>query len=282
MSNETRLDRWERRAEWPLVGASLVFLVAYAWPILSPELPADVDETLRLAAWAAWAVFLVDYVVRLALAPDRGRFVVHNIFDLLVVVLPLLRPLRLLRLLTLLHVLNRHAGTSLRGRVVIYVSGAAVMVMFLASLAILDAERGRTGANIPSFGDALWWSATTVTTVGYGDRFRVTAQGRAIAAALMLSGIALIGMVTVTLASWLVQRVQEVEEAAQAATTRDWEALTAELALLRRDFESWHARTPSAVPPGERVVGLIRCRHLRTFRRPAGFHPGAHGSSSQG
>ena len=227
MSNETRLDRWERRAEWPLVGASLVFLVAYAWPILSPELPADVDETLRLAAWAAWAVFLADYVVRLALAPDRGRFVVHNIFDLLVVVLPLLRPLRLLRLLTLLHVLNRHAGTSLRGRVVIYVSGAAVMVMFLASLAILDAERGRSGANIESFGDALWWSATTVTTVGYGDRFPVTAQGRAIAAALMLSGIALIGMVTATLASWLVQRVQEVEEAAQAATSRDFEALTA-------------------------------------------------------
>ena len=250
MSNETRLDRWERKAEWPLVGASLVFLVAYAWPILSPELPTDVDETLLLAAWAAWAVFLADYVVRLALAPARGRFVMHNIFDLLVVVLPLLRPLRLLRLLTLLHVLNRHAGTSLRGRVVIYVSGAAVMVMFLASLAILDAERGRTGANIESFGDALWWSATTVTTVGYGDRFPVTAQGRAIAAALMLSGIALIGMVTATLASWLVQRVQEVEEATQAATTRDFEALTQELARLRRDLESWQAGAKSAVPPG--------------------------------
>ena len=217
---------WKRRAEWPLVAASLVFLVAYALPILSPELPPDVDETLRLAAWAAWAIVLVDYVVRLALATDRGRFVLHKIFDLLVVVLPLLRPLRLLRLLTLLHVLNRHAGTSLRGRVVIYVSGAAAMVMFLASLAVLDAERGRAGANIDSFGDALWWSATTVTTVGYGDQFPITAQGRAIAAVLMLSGIALLGVVTATFASWLVQRVQEVEEAAQTATRRDFEAMS--------------------------------------------------------
>ena len=167
---------------------------------------------------------------------DRGRFVLHKIFDLLVVVLPLLRPLRLLRLLTLLHVLNRHAGTSLRGRVVIYVSGGAVMVMFLASLAVLDAERGQAGANIDSFGDALWWSATTVTTVGYGDQFPITAQGRAIAAVLMLSGIALLGVVTATFASWLVQRVQEVEEAAQTATRRDFEAMTLELAGLRRDL----------------------------------------------
>ena len=172
-----------------------------------------------------------------------------------VVVLPLLRPLRLLRLLTLLHVLNRHAGTSLRGRVVIYVSGAAVMVMSLASLAILDAERGRPGSNIESFGDALWWSATTGTTVGYGDRFPVTAQGRAIAAVLMLCGIALLGVVTATLASWLIQRVQEVEEASQAATRRDFEALTEELARLRRDLESWqlgasHSGAPiSGEPP---------------------------------
>jgi voltage-gated potassium channel len=249
VSNRARLERWERRVEWPLVGASLVFLVAYAWPILSPELPASVDGALGVAAWASWTVFLVDYLVRLALATDRGRFLVHNIFELLVVVLPLLRPLRLLRLLTLLHVLNRHAGRSLRGRVVIYASGAAGMVMFLASLAILDAERGRPGANIESIGDALWWSATTVTTVGYGDRFPVTAQGRAIAAVLMLSGIALLGVVTATLASWLVQRVQEVEEAAQAATRHDFEALTHELARLRTDLERWQSGASQPAGP---------------------------------
>jgi voltage-gated potassium channel len=193
-------------------------------------------------AWAAWALFVVDYLVRLALATERGKFFVRNIFDLLVVALPLLRPLRLLRLVTLLHVLNRHAGGSLRGRVVVYVAGAASLILFVASLAILDAERGREGANIGTFGDALWWALTTVTTVGYGDRFPVTGTGRAVAAGLMLSGIALIGVVTATFASWLIEKVQEVEDAAQTATRRDIEALAEEVAQLRRTLDATQVR----------------------------------------
>ena len=55
----------------------------------------------------------------------------------------------------------------------------------VGSLAILDAERGRKGANIDSFGDAAWWALTTVTTIGFGDRFPVTVTGRAVAAGLM-------------------------------------------------------------------------------------------------
>jgi voltage-gated potassium channel len=242
MSTESRLDRWERRAEWPLTVAALLFLIAYAWPILDPELPSSVRRTLGLVAWAAWALFVVDYLVRLALATERGKFFVRNVFDLLVVALPLLRPLRLLRLVTLLHVLNRHAGGSLRGRVVVYVAGAASLILFVASLAILDAERGREGANIGTFGDALWWALTTVTTVGYGDRFPVTGTGRAVAAGLMLSGIALIGVVTATFASWLIEKVQEVEDAAQTATRRDIEALTEEVAQLRRTLDATQVR----------------------------------------
>lgn len=137
---------------------------------LEPGLDGDKAEALRVVTGAAWALFVVDYVVRLALAPRRGRFFVHNLFDLLVVALPLLRPLRLLRLLTLLHVLNRHVAGSLRGRVVTYVVGATSLVLFVASLAILETERGKPSATIQSFGDALWWSASTVPTVGYGDR----------------------------------------------------------------------------------------------------------------
>lgn len=242
MSTESRLARWERRAEWPLTGAALLFLVAYAWPILNPTLPGDLRSALGMAAWAAWALFVVDYLVRLTLAPERGKFFARNIFDLLVVALPLLRPLRLLRLVTLLHVLNRHAGASLRGRVVVYVAGAASLILFVASLAILDAERGREGANITSFSDAVWWALTTVTTVGYGDRFPVTGTGRAVAAGLMLSGIALIGVVTATFASWLIEKVQEVEDAAQTATRRDIEALTEQVAELRRALQATNAR----------------------------------------
>lgn len=115
----------------------------------------------------------------------------------------------------MLSVLNRHAGGSLRGRVAVYVAGATVLVLFVASLAVLDAERGAKSATITTFGDALWWAMTTVTTVGYGDRYPITAEGRFIAGGLMLAGIALLGIVTASLASWLVDKVREVEEQVQ-------------------------------------------------------------------
>jgi voltage-gated potassium channel len=106
------------------------------------------------------------------------------------------------------------------------------------SLAILQAERSRDGANIQTFGDALWWAITTVTTVGYGDQYPVTVEGRLIAVGLMLSGVALIGVVTATFASWLVQRVEEVEEESRAATHQDIQILAAELAEIRAALDS--------------------------------------------
>ncbi|WP_246323823.1 potassium channel family protein [Petropleomorpha daqingensis] len=218
--------------------AAVAFLGAYAWPILNPSLVAPWPTVCHLFAWLAWGLFAVDLVVRLVMAADRRSFLRDNLLDLAVVALPLLRPLRLLRLVTLLAVLNRHAGHSLRGRVVVYVVGATSLVMVVASLAILDAERGRPGSTIESFGDAVWWSFTTVTTVGYGDRFPVTVQGRAVAVGLMLAGIALLGVVTATFASWLVERVREAGEDSEAVTRRDLTMLTAEVARLRAVLEA--------------------------------------------
>jgi voltage-gated potassium channel len=186
--------------------------------------------------WGAWVLFVVDYIARLALSRDRAAFVRGNPLDLAVIALPLLRPLRLLRLVTLLSVLNRHAGGSLRCRVAIYVAGSTTLVLFVASLAVLDAERGADKATITTFGDATWWAMTTVTTVGYGDRYPITAQGRFIAGGLMLAGIALLGVVTASLASWLLDKVREVEEHSQAATRADMVALTAEVQALRQEL----------------------------------------------
>jgi len=157
----------------------------------------------------------------------------RNLLDLTVVALPLLRPLRLLRLITLLSVLNRYVGATLRGRAAAYVLMSTSLVIFVSALAVLDAERGREGANINSFGDAVWWAASTVTTVGYGDRFPVTVTGRVVAAFLMLAGIALLGVVTASVASYLLERVQRVEEESQSATRRDIEHLAEEVTALR-------------------------------------------------
>jgi voltage-gated potassium channel len=246
--DERRRARWEAAAEWPLTLAALVFLGAYAWPILDQDLAAPWPAVSRAATGVAWSAFALDYLARLALSERRTAFVRANLFDLAVVVLPLLRPLRLLRLVTLLSVLNRHAGSSLRGRVIVYVSGATTLVIFVAALALLDAERGHPEANVHGFGDALWWAFATVTTVGYGDRYPVTAEGRVIAAGLMLAGIALLGVVTATFASWIVERVQEAGEDAETATRRDVRVLANEVAALRAQLARQPAGRAATAP----------------------------------
>lgn len=204
----TSVQRWEKRAEVPLLLLALAFLVAYAWPVLDPRLDADLRTLLEVASWTVWAAFVVDFATRLYLSQDRRDYAVSHWYDVALIVLPMLRPLRLLRLLAFARVLNRSAAGSLVGKVSSYVAGTAVMALGLGALAVLDAEQDASGSNITTFGDALWWSATTVTTVGYGDLFPVTTTGRFVAVALMLVGIACIGAITAGVAAWLVAQVE--------------------------------------------------------------------------
>jgi voltage-gated potassium channel len=108
-----------------------------------------------------------------------------------------------------------------------------MLLVFVAALAVLDAERSAPGATITTFGNALWWAFVTITTVGYGDFTPITITGRLIAGALMLGGVALLGIVTATLASWIVERVAVKEEDAQAATRGEIRALAQQVARLQ-------------------------------------------------
>ena len=230
------LTRWERATELPLIMLAVAFLAAYAWPVLDPRLDEPWRSLCTLVVWAAWATFAVDYAVRLVQSGDRRRWVLTHLLDLAVIVLPLLRPLRLLRLVSLVRVLDRSASATLRGRVGLYVGVGATLMGFVAALAVLDAERGQPGARITTFGGAAWWAATTMTTVGYGDLYPVTTTGRWIAVNLMVAGLALLGAVMASLASWLVEEVavSTVEEL-DAQDGREDDALRVELVGLRRD-----------------------------------------------
>jgi voltage-gated potassium channel len=226
-----KIGQWERATGRLLTAAAIVFLAAYAIPIMWPHLPHAVLTGCSIASWATWMLFAVDLVVRFALAPDRLRYLVRHWFDVIVVALPLLRPLRLLRLVPLLRVLNQRATSGLRGRLAIYVGGGASLLAFCGALTVLDAERTNPEANITGFGDAAWWAIVTMTTVGYGDRYPTTGIGRLAAVALMLAGIAVLGVVTATLASWLVEQVKTSEQ-------EQTEELRAQIADLRAKVEA--------------------------------------------
>lgn len=185
------------------------FLAAYAWPIIDPRLDPGIAGSLTVVSWTVWAAFTFDFLVRLALATDRRSYLWRHWYDVALVLLPLLRPLRLLRLVALLRVLDRSASGSFAGRILVYVLAAAASLVGLGALAVLDAERDSPDANIRSFGDAAWWASTTVTTVGYGDRYPVTGEGRVVAVVLMIAGIGVVGAVTAAVASWILARVAE-------------------------------------------------------------------------
>jgi len=237
---EPRIAAWDRRVDWWLTGLALVFLAAYAWQVLDTSLTAAGRSALEAVLTGSWAVFALDYLVRIALARNRWYFVRTHLLDLVILALPMFRQLRALRLITVVSVLNRQLRDDARGRVVFYVVGTVVLIGFVASIAVLDAERNAPDASITTFGEAVWWTITTISTVGYGDRYPVTLEGRLVAVSLMVAGIALLGVVTASIASWFVENLRRTEAAVErelgevsADVDRAEAQLTAVLAELR-------------------------------------------------
>jgi len=216
---------------------ALVFLAAYAAPVLVEPLGQPWRAICRTFEYSAWTLFGVEYLVRLRLARDRGSYALRHWWDPAIIVLPVLRPLRVLRLIMLLKVLNRRFTDTLRGQVVVYTLGAAGLLLFVGAIAELESERHAHGTNIATFGDSLWWAVTTVSTVGYGDHYPVTRDGKLVAVGLMFGGIALIGVVAASFATWLVDHVRQIDQSEQAATQRDMQAIMRRLDELQHRLD---------------------------------------------
>jgi voltage-gated potassium channel len=86
---------------------------------------------------------------------------------------------------------------------------SAAFISYIAAIQITLSERTVEGSNIKTFSDGLWWAVTTVTTVGYGDRYPTTTEGRLLAVLLMVTGISLVGVITASVAAWFVKLSQE-------------------------------------------------------------------------
>jgi voltage-gated potassium channel len=219
-------DRYARFSEAPMTALAFLMIPVLLIPLIRP-LHGAVAVSFDAADYVIWALFAVDYGVRLGLVPDRLTFVRTHLFDLAVVALPFLRPLRALRALRGLGELRAlrllqasrlaafvgtgigHARAIIRRRGLHYVVGLVIAIMFAAAGLEVAFEAHAKGSNIHSYGDALWWAVVTVTSVGYGDKYPVTAAGRAVAVVLMITGIALFGVVTASIASYFVEQDQD-------------------------------------------------------------------------
>lgn len=204
-STPSRLTSWEKRTEVPLFVASLLFLAGYAVRVLAPHDTQPWRDLALALVGATWLLFLVDYAVRIRLDGRGVRFVHTHWLDTLVLLLPLLRPLRVVRLYNAVQDRRDRPRLDLYARVMAYAGISSLLLGFAASLAVYSQERDAPDATIRTFGDAAWWACETLTTVGYGDVTPVTPGGRTVAALLMVCGLALLGAVTGSFSSWLLQ-----------------------------------------------------------------------------
>jgi len=215
-------DSFERLVELPML--VLAFLMVPL--LLAPELfklSPELKETFFVLDAFIWAAFALELVIKTYLSEKRGEYLVRHWYDVLIVVVPFLRPLRIVRSIRLLRLLR---GARLLSFAMHFVHSAQKVVdrhgikyALLAGALLYFAAAGlallfeRDGGNIRTLDDALWWAAATITTVGYGDRFPITTEGRAIAVFLMFLGISLFSLVTASVAALFVLPEQQKEEA---------------------------------------------------------------------
>lgn len=187
-----------------------VYLGIYSVQVLvSP--PNNINQILEAAGWTIYGVFIVDLFLRIVIwFPHFSKFsgwvefIKSNWLALLAAALPAFRAFRVLRVLIVLRGLSPYLHSRV-AKVSMMVGISLPLIVYTASLSVLEAERTSSVAHIQSFGDALWWSMVTVTTVGYGDIFPVTAEGRFVGTFLIFTGIGLFSTLTALIASWVMK-----------------------------------------------------------------------------
>jgi voltage-gated potassium channel len=221
-----------------------IFAIAGLAAKATVRMQPETETVIDYADYGICVVFFLDFVWSLYRAQDRKRYLVTwGWLDLLssIPAIDVLRWGRLARVLRItrmirgirasrwlaLIILRRRAENAFLAATVV-----AAMLIVLASVAILHFESG-SQANITTAEDAIWWAFTTITTVGYGDHYPVTTEGRAVAVVLMCAGVGLFGTFSGFLASWFLATEEQDEGAAIEGIRAELEAIRMELAKLR-------------------------------------------------
>ena len=202
-SRDDLVERIERATKFPLAVLGVVWLVV-AIVVVTTDLNGSASTVLVATLFILWTVLLVEYLVRLVVTPDRRGYLRRRWVEPATVVVPPLQGWHLVgieRMSILLHEGELRVEVILKHHSLFRVLIAAAVTLVLGAWLVLLFEEHAPGSNIHNYPDALWWAIVTVTTVGYGDRYPVSAGGRTVAVVLMLVGIGLIGVLTATVAS---------------------------------------------------------------------------------
>lgn len=192
-----------------LTALAVLFLIAFSIPAFVTDLTDQARSAIEIIQWLCWLAFALDLILGLATSRDKKEYFLKHPLEIASVLLPFLRPLRLMRVISFGSLALQKIAMGKQFAITVKVAVTAVFVSYIAAVQITISERSVEGSNIKTFGDGLWWAVTTVTTVGYGDRFPTTTEGRILAVMLMLVGISLVGVITASVASWFVRLSQE-------------------------------------------------------------------------
>jgi voltage-gated potassium channel len=202
-------EKWQLMTSVPFALLGLIYLAVYSMQVVYAK-TTDLVAALEVASILIWIIFLLDAAIRLAGARDPLRFVRQNWLELIALAIPFLRVLRVFRVVVAIRGLKHFLKSRIEATG-LYMVMLIPLTWFAGAVAVLDAESSNSEASINNLPDALWWSLTTITTVGYGEFYPTTAEGKFVAAILMVMGIALFSAGAGMFASWIMRSKPEAE-----------------------------------------------------------------------
>ncbi|MDP1809322.1 MAG: potassium channel family protein [Actinomycetota bacterium] len=222
VGRQVLFDKVSEATEIPMLVLAVLMIPMVVIPI-AVKLPKPTENSFEFASWFIWAAFALEYGVKIALAPSRWKFFKGNIPDLLIVVLPFLRPLRIVRSARMLRLIRlarlgaffsealHELTLMLRRHHLHYALAVTLILILVAGGLVVEFEKAvpEGQRTISTMADGLWWAISTITTVGYGDAFPRSPAGRGVAVFLMISGIAFFSLLTANIAAFLITEDQK-------------------------------------------------------------------------
>ena len=191
---------------------ALTFLFAFSYPAFTDSISDSTNQILGTIQWVCWLAFAIDLLLGLVTSDNKISYLKRHPLEIASVLLPFLRPLRLMRVISFGGLALQKIAVGRQFAITVKVAITTLFVAYIAAVQITITERVVEGSNIKNFADGFWWAITTVTTVGYGDRYPTTTEGRLLAVMLMFMGISLVGVITATVAAWFVKMSQDAEK----------------------------------------------------------------------